>query len=248
METVMKARLFLVITTVAVVLSGCFGAGLVPDPDGGEEPVAPDVSQIDVQLMAAAASDAITSSEGPAYVYTSATSFAQGALGWFYILQDWTPDSPAAYLYLDEWPEVEWSNTGNTWCWTITATGEVDDTVTEICVTPLELHLSIEITMTTPDVQISITGTIAEDGTEGSLQLSSNGSPDTASYAWAPSANENYDWQFTSTITYFDQGLERFVKDLLTVETVTSGALGEFSYVLDEGGPDESTSGGIWGQ
>lgn len=236
----MKALRITGALVIAIVLTGCFGIGPDPgDPDGGQQPTAPDLSQFDVEQLSTTAEGEMTQIDAPVFIYSSSVGLAQSAFGLLGVIRDWTPDTPQSYTYLGDGPEVTWSEDNGTWCWTIVPDA---DTTVEICVTPTADTLAVTMTITTPDTVVSIDGTMAADGSNGSLSMSQTPSTNTAEYEWGPSPN-GYDWRFEAAFTQEIEGQPS--TDRIIVETSSDGTTGEFTAILDEGG-NESTLSDSW--
>jgi len=230
----MKAKLFLVIAIVAVVLSGCFGAGLVPDPDGGEEPLPPDFSKAAPFLFDEMSEGHLVLAEG-----RTQTPYGDvlNALWWaseytqsfsiFDILADWTPEKPSTYFYLEEGPQVDWTEItgGYEWIFSDAISLTLTNTGSEISV--LIEDLSVTTTV--------LSGTVAYDAMSGSVTVFGDG--EDYDYSWGPSTVSGFEIRIE--ITYVSE-----IEVKMVIDAMIDGSEGEYELLYD-GTPD---GGGSWPQ
>ena len=202
-----------VVLVSAVVLAACGGAGA-----GGDES-SPDFSQIAlISVPATSTGGEILSGEGGADPYINAMGIASGFSGLFGVFADWAPDKPASYSY--DGFTVEWSQSGNTWCWTITGP-EIDF---EFCVTDTGSNYQLTVR---ESGSLLMDGTIAYNGTTGSFTVYGDSVP-LFSYAWQPSSLGPYDWRITAEYLSIDSSI--------TIDTTTDGSMGQY-FGQDNGDP-----------
>lgn len=208
-----------VAVAVVLVLSGCFGIGPDTDPDagsgGGEQPTAPDFSQIAPFLLPA---DSVGENE----LVTNETAYGDvlNAIWWlteytspysiFDILQAWSTDRPATYFHEGEGPEVQWSVVagGYNWIFNETIDLTLSDTETDISVTIKDIGGQVPMTL--------LSGNIAYDALSGSVTVF--GEPDYG-YSWGPSSIED----IRIEISFVSE-----VEQSLVIHTKLDGSSGQY--------------------
>jgi hypothetical protein len=184
----MKRVRLAAVGAVVIVLSGCFGAGLTPDADTGADTV--DFSQIEVWTL-----DGKGGNEGHDFLYSLSGgeglySEAFDDLWWaelvFPVVNDWSTDSSASYVYTDSAPDLDvaWSEANGVYIWDIShAEGEYS-----ISVSTGDETLAFSVTI---DGTETMDGSISVDGLSGSGVLV--GESKNYNYSWGSSVSPGYD-------------------------------------------------------
>ncbi len=211
-------------------LAACGSSGAGSDNGGGGSP---DFSNIRVlQIPPGEGTDTLGDPlAAPTPIYYGAMGLVGLVNGVIPLLATWSETNPATYS--EGSFTITWQQTGNTWCWTFDD-GEVD---IQICVTDTGSDFQVEMRY---DGLLFLEGTIAYDGSSGTVTVYDIWEGFTEYvYAWEP-ATSPWDWRIIGSYT-FDDGVETSSGSLELFMT-SDGSAGSFSG--DENG--DSFSGG-WG-
>lgn len=201
-----------VVLITTVLLAACGGAG------AGDDSGAPDFSNVALVSVTGAGAGVLAedAGPGPADPYLGVANMVNVFISLFGVFEDWSPDKSSSYDYGGI--TVTWSQTGDTWCWSLF--GDGGETDFEFCITDSGSDYVLTV-RTYGDLLLQ--GNLAYDGTTGDFTLYGEGPTAIYTYGWQPATMNPYDWRITA---------ESLVADFETsiiILTTDSGDQGEYS-------------------
>lgn len=215
-------RLSIVISAI-VSLAGCFGAGIVPDPDAQDQPGSIDLSNVETWFMpSGSAGDQLLAGGQADNLYND----VHGGLWWaastlFPAVQAWSVDLPTTYEHPDvpEWT-VTWSESAGTLTW------EVDYLEGSLGLTLSDAGSQADVTVEENGTTY-LEGTISYDGLTGSgtVYLETRSGTVQLSYSWEPSPSPDYQIRVSIETQPNQDGFT----STMVIDTDFDGERGEYS-------------------
>jgi hypothetical protein len=181
----MKAVQLVIGISLLLALSGCFGAGVLPDPGDIEEPVSLDLSNVEPWLMPDESEGhaVLTNPQNPT-LYGTVYSEMTWIIDVFPVLQDWDSSLPSQYAYppAEPWLDITWELSDGEFTW------DIDYGEGSYVVTLSDAGSEVTI-LVSENGNPLLSGAIAYDGLSGNGYIG----PEQFNYSWGPSPSSSFD-------------------------------------------------------